>query len=100
MNVILDTHAAIWFVTDDKKLPQFSKKIIEDSENRCFVSIATLWEMGIKYSLGKLELKVDLGQMSECPISKSLRSVSRKSKVVDIRHLTFDLKTFDFKTLN
>jgi len=33
-----------------------------------------LWEMGIKYSLGKLELKVDLGQMSECPMSKSRRS--------------------------
>ena len=65
MNVILDTHAAIWFVTDDKKLPQFSKKIIEDSENRCFVSIATLWEMGIKYSLGKLELKVELKKIFE-----------------------------------
>ena len=65
MDAILDTHAAIWFVTDDDQLPEYSKKIIEDIQNNCFVSIATLWEMGIKYSLDKLKLKAELERIFE-----------------------------------
>lgn len=47
MNVIVDTHALIWFLTDDKKLPAKTKQIIENKEKICFVSIATYWEIGI-----------------------------------------------------
>jgi PIN domain nuclease of toxin-antitoxin system len=65
MQIILDTHAAIWFTTDDDELPSFSKKAIENPQNNCFVSIATLWEMGIKYSLEKLELKAELEKIFE-----------------------------------
>jgi len=65
MNILLDTHAAIWFITDDDQLPAFSKAVIKDQGNRCFVSMATLWEMGIKFSLGKLELKAELKKIFE-----------------------------------
>lgn len=65
MNIILDTHAAIWFISDDDQLTSFSKDAIQAPENNCYVSIATLWEMGIKYSLGKLELKAELGKIFE-----------------------------------
>jgi PIN domain nuclease of toxin-antitoxin system len=65
MNVLVDTHAAIWFVTDDERLPEFSQKIIQDYQNTCFLSIATLWEMGIKHSLGKLKLKTELEKIFE-----------------------------------
>lgn len=65
MNVLVDTHAAIWFITDDKKLPEFAKQIIQDYQNNCFVSIATLWEMGIKHSLGKLKLETELEKIFE-----------------------------------
>jgi len=65
MKLLLDTHTAIWFVTDSKQLPTPTKKLIENIENQCFVSIATLWEMGIKYSLGKLKLKAELGKIFE-----------------------------------
>jgi len=41
MNLLIDTHAVIWFITEDKKLPLKTKQIIEDVENSCFVSIAT-----------------------------------------------------------
>ena len=37
-----------------------TKKIIESSENNCFVSIASFWEIGIKYSIGRLELNANL----------------------------------------
>jgi len=65
MDVIIDTHAAIWFITDNKRLPEFSKRVIEDPHNHCYISIATLWEMGIKYSLGKLKLKAELERIFE-----------------------------------
>jgi PIN domain nuclease of toxin-antitoxin system len=37
-----------------------TKQIIEDTENNCFVSIATFWEIAIKHSLNRLNLKSDL----------------------------------------
>ena len=65
MNLLLDTHTTIWFITEDKTLPSNVKTLIEDTTNTCFVSIASLWEMGIKHSLGKLNLKVDLKRIFE-----------------------------------
>lgn len=65
MDLILDTHTVIWFITDDDQLSSFSKEAIQDIQNRCYVSIATLWEMGIKYSLGKLELNAGLNKIFE-----------------------------------
>jgi PIN domain nuclease of toxin-antitoxin system len=60
MDLLIDTHAVIWFITEDSKLPLKTKKIIENSENTCFVSIATYWEIAIKHSLGRLNLNSDL----------------------------------------
>ena len=65
MNLLLDTHTTIWFITEDKTLPAHLKELIEDGANTCFVSIASFWEMGIKHSLGKLDLKVDLRRIFE-----------------------------------
>lgn len=55
MNLLIDTHAVIWFITEDDQLPANVKELIEEATNTCFVSIASLWEMDIKYSSGKLE---------------------------------------------
>jgi PIN domain nuclease of toxin-antitoxin system len=60
MNLLIDTHAVIWFITEDSKLPLKTKKIIENTENNCFVSIATYWEIAIKHSLGRLNLDSEL----------------------------------------
>ncbi len=63
MNFLVDTHAVIWFITDNLKLPVKAKKIIEDKKNTCYVSIASYWEIGIKHSLGRLDLSADLGEI-------------------------------------
>lgn len=60
MNFLIDTHAVIWFITNDDNLPQKTKALIEDTDNKCMVSIASLWEIGIKHSLGRLDLKSNL----------------------------------------
>lgn len=60
MNLLVDTHALIWFITDDSKLPKTVRQTMEDPLNVCFVSIASYWEIGIKHSIGRLDLKADL----------------------------------------
>ncbi len=63
MNVLVDTHAVIWFITDNSRLSPVARKIIESPENICFVSIATFWEIGIKSSLGRLDLNTTLERL-------------------------------------
>ncbi|MEM9328453.1 MAG: type II toxin-antitoxin system VapC family toxin [Bacteroidota bacterium] len=65
MNLLLDTHAVIWFMTDDGKLKEGNKELVESKENNAFVSIASLWEMGIKHSLYKLTLRTELKEVFE-----------------------------------
>jgi PIN domain nuclease of toxin-antitoxin system len=55
MIYLLDTHALLWWLEDNKKLPAKSRHIITNDENDIFVSLATGWEIAIKAALGKLE---------------------------------------------
>src|SRR3990172_9183368 len=57
MNILLDTHAFLWFVDNNLKLSNTARVVIEASENHPFLSIASLWEIAIKISLGKVELQ-------------------------------------------
>ena len=63
MNLLLDTHALIWFSENDPKLSLTAKAAIESPDNNRFVSMATLWEMAIKLNLGKLSLQIPLSQI-------------------------------------
>jgi len=55
-NLLLDSHAMLWFFWDDVRLSATAKSLIEDDENRKLVSIASCWEIAIKVGLGKLDL--------------------------------------------
>ncbi len=57
MRILLDTQAFLWFITDDPKLSVFARSLIENPDNDRLLSIASLWEIAIKMSLGKLELE-------------------------------------------
>jgi PIN domain nuclease of toxin-antitoxin system len=56
MQVILDTNAFLWWVTDDDKLSKAARTIISEPQNTIFFSVASAWEIVIKYQLGKLPL--------------------------------------------
>ncbi len=62
--ILLDTHAFYWYMCDKDRLTPAIMNAIETAERVC-VSIATFWEMTIKYSLGKLILPVPLSSMME-----------------------------------
>jgi PIN domain nuclease of toxin-antitoxin system len=65
MNYLIDTHALIWFLNGDNDFSDKAKKAIEDNDAINFISIASLWEIAIKISLGKLELKTPFVKISE-----------------------------------
>ena len=58
MRVLLDTHILLWTLSDDPRLSNKAKKLIEDAAE-IYVSAATFWEMAIKVGLGKLEVQLD-----------------------------------------
>ncbi len=57
MKILLDTQAFLWIIADAPELSKKAKNIFLDQENDLFLSLASIWEMAIKLSLGKLKLK-------------------------------------------
>ena len=53
MNVLLDTHVALWAITDSPKLSPKARDILLASRAHLWVSTASLWEIAIKHSLGR-----------------------------------------------
>lgn len=56
MKLLLDTHVFLWFIANDAQLGAESRKILQDGDNEVFLSVVSVWEIAIKYSLGKLPL--------------------------------------------
>jgi PIN domain nuclease of toxin-antitoxin system len=54
MTLLLDSHTLLWWLHDDSRLSKAAKEAIADSSNQVYVSVASLWEMSIKYASGKL----------------------------------------------
>lgn len=59
MNLLLDTHALLWWVGGETLSPEVVAAI-GDPENLVCVSAASVWEIGIKEALGKLSVEGDL----------------------------------------
>ena len=56
MNILLDTHILLWALTGDSKLPQLANDLISDNNNLVYYSIASIWEIEIKNSIGKMPI--------------------------------------------
>lgn len=59
MKYILDTHALLWWWTDDPALSPRARELIQDEANEFLVSAASAWEIATKYRLGKLDIGRD-----------------------------------------
>jgi PIN domain nuclease of toxin-antitoxin system len=81
VRLLLDTHAFLWWLVDDERLPRAAHDAIAEPGNSIFVSAASIWEIATKHRIGKLahagEIVADvdsaiLGQgFKELPISVS-----------------------------
>lgn len=60
MNILLDTHILIWAFENNPTLSDTAVNTIIDGTNMVFVSAASVWEIGIKSSLGRLDVPDNL----------------------------------------
>lgn len=85
MKLLLDTHALLWFLDDDRKLSAGAKAVIEDPANHKLVSMATCWEIAVKVGLKKL----DLGEPAATFLPKELAANNFDLLSIELRHATF-----------
>ena len=62
MSVLVDTHALLWYASNDRKLSQNAKEILESPFDR-YLSIVSLWEISIKLNIGKLPSEVSFDEI-------------------------------------
>ncbi len=56
MNLLLDTHIALWAIADSPRLSPDARKFIVSSEATIWVSAASVWEIAVKHSLGRANM--------------------------------------------
>lgn len=76
MKLLLDTHALLWMVSDDPRLPASARKLIVAAEEVHW-SIASLWEIGIKLSLNRPDFQMGPGWFRSIPDEMQRNGISR-----------------------
>jgi len=71
MKLLLDTHSLIWIAADDGQLSPRAAELFLDPDNEIHLSVASLWEMSIKASLGKLQLQRPLAEIVDEQLSRN-----------------------------
>ncbi len=65
MKLLLDTHTFIWWDSEPAKLSPQVRALCQDRTNSLLLSVASVWEMQIKFQLGKLKLNLPLVEIIE-----------------------------------
>ena len=81
--MILDTHALLWWLTDNPALSTKVKAILTDAQTNIFVSSASIWELMIKHSLGRLVLPAEPAAF----IREQLRENQFVALPIEIEHV-------------
>jgi PIN domain nuclease of toxin-antitoxin system len=89
MRAILDTNSFLWFISGNDELSNAAKTFISDLNNELVLSTASLWEIAIKVSIGKLELlqsyeKLIPQQLEENDIGILSITLKHLSKLIDL----------------
>ena len=63
MNLLLDTHVLIWAAYDPARLSARARSLILDPANSLYFSVASIWEVAIKSSLGRTDFAVDPAEL-------------------------------------
>jgi PIN domain nuclease of toxin-antitoxin system len=90
MKALLDTHAFLWFVSGDRRLGATARRALDHAKATPLLSVASVWELAIKSSLGRLELPEPLDQYLARKSSTNLRLLSLDlAHVVAVERLPF-----------
>ena len=71
MNLLLDTHALIWWMTNSPSLPDTVRRLMLDKRNTIVISAASAWEMATKVRLGRLPAASDITRNFQEYLSQS-----------------------------
>jgi PIN domain nuclease of toxin-antitoxin system len=80
MKLLLDTHILLWWLRDDPRLGPGARALIAAAENDVVVSVASLWEIGIKARIGKLTEQA-------AGVAHEARTSGFRILAIDDRHL-------------
>lgn len=58
MNLLLDTHIALWAITDSPRLSPQARDLIQAARTTVWISTASVWEIAIKHALGRGDMPV------------------------------------------
>ena len=70
MNLLLDTHALLWWLGEPERVSKVARAALEDPNYRIYVSAAVVWEMAIKVNLGKLDAQEVIGDLKRVLYAK------------------------------
>lgn len=56
MRALLDSHTVLWAEADDERLPGGVRALLDDPRTRLVLSVATTWELTLKWMAGRLRL--------------------------------------------
>jgi PIN domain nuclease of toxin-antitoxin system len=84
VRALIDTSTFLWSISDSDKLSNGARRFIADLENDILLSVASLWEIAIKTSLGKLELLLPFNSL----IPEQLEQNAITILPIEIRHLS------------
>ena len=74
MRFLLDTHALLWWLTDDPQLSRTARSAIAEPANEVLVSAASAWEIATKHRLGKLAIGAEvLGRFHDLIVADGFR---------------------------
>ena len=94
MNVILDTHAALWWISDDPRFGGAAEQLVLDPRSRVLFSAVVTWEVTVKRSLGKLSVPDDWSQRlldgGAIPLPIALDHAARVGTLADHHRDPFD----------
>jgi PIN domain nuclease of toxin-antitoxin system len=71
MRLLLDTHALLWFVEGSSQLPARTRNLLFEEQDDVFVSTASIWEIAIKTSVGKLRFAADIGPFFKTEMARN-----------------------------
>lgn len=93
MRALLDTHILLWCLQGSKKLPAQAIDIIQ-SADEVYASVASLWEIAIKYSLGKLDLDIAFAELDKAIVASGYEylpvEAAHTVQLVELPHLHND----------
>ena len=85
MNLLLDTHALLWWLADQPTLAPEAREAIATGENLVFVSAVVIWEIRIKQALGKLKIPPEFKQVLDAqPFEKLAISAEHANAVAEL----------------